>query len=430
MKLALAMLAGAALCGLVSAQTPAQQRMVIVISLDGFPAYALDDAKLPVPTLRRLIRQGVTARMTTINPTVTWPNHTTLVTGVRADEHGLLVNGSLVPTGTWPPIKVDPMVDKVKMVHVPTVYDAAHAAGLTTAQIDWVAINHAPTITWPFNEWATPAGPLEQEMIRKGAISAADVVDFTKANILFRDQIWAKAAVFLIREHRPNLMLLHFLSLDSVHHGFGPGTLAATSAIAFLDSCVEKVVAAVHETGMDDRTTFLVVADHGFKGYTKEIRPAIAIAAAGLTSKVQVVPEGGTAMIYLASAEVLPQAVKALEGVEGIDKVLGVDSFAALGLPTPARDPQMSPLLLTAKDGYSFSGATGGPVTAAVPQLRGSHGYLASDPEMDALFIASGYGVRAGALAGRISNVDVAPTIAKLLGVALPSAKGKPLPLQ
>ena len=430
MKLALATLAGAAMCGLVSAQTPAQQRMVIVISLDGFPAYALDDAKLPVPTLRRLIRQGVTARMTIINPTVTWPNHTTLVTGVRADEHGLLVNGSLLPTGAWPPMKVDPMVDKVKMVHAPTVYDAAHAAGLTTAQIDWVAINNAPTITWPFNEWATPNGPLEQEMIRKGAISAADVEDFTKANILFRDQIWAKAAVFLIREHRPNLMLLHFLSLDTVHHSYGPKTLAATSAIAFLDSCVEKVVAAVHETGMDDRTTFLVVADHGFKGYTKEIRPAIAIAAAGLTGKVQVVPEGGTAMIYLASADVLPQAVKALEGIEGIDKVLGVDSFAALGLPTPARDPQMSPLLLTAKDGYSFSGATGGPVTAAVPQLRGSHGYLASDPEMDALFIASGYGVRAGALAGRISNIDVAPTIAQLLGVALPSAKGKPLPLQ
>ena len=154
--------------------------MVIVISLDGFPAYALDDPKLPAPTLRRLIRQGVTARMNTINPTVTWPNHTTLVTGVRADEHGLLVNGSLVPTGAWPPMKVDPMVDKVKMVHVPTVYDAAHNAGLTTAQIDWVAINNAPTITWPFNEWATPAGPVEQEMIRKGVIAAADVEDFTR----------------------------------------------------------------------------------------------------------------------------------------------------------------------------------------------------------------------------------------------------------
>ena len=61
-------------------------------------------------------------------------------------------------------------------------------------------------------------------------------------------------------------------------------------------------MAAVHEAGMDDRTTFLVVADHGFKGYTKEIRPAIALAAAGLTGKVHVIPEGGTAMIYLASA--------------------------------------------------------------------------------------------------------------------------------
>lgn len=433
MKLPLAMVATAAFFGIVSAQTPPRERMVIVISLDGFPAYSLDDAKVPTPTLRRLIRHGVTARMTTINPTVTWPNHTTLVTGVRADEHGVLVNGSLVPTGAWPPMKVDPMVDKVKMVHVPTVYDAAHTAGLTTAQIDWVAINNAPTITWPFSEWATPAGPVEQEMIRKGSIAAADVQDFTKANILFRDQIWTKAAVHLIREHRPNLMLLHFLSLDSVHHQFGPQSLAATSAMAFLDSCVEKVVAAVHETGMDDRTTFLVIADHGFKGYTKETRPGVAIAAAGLTGKVHVIPEGGTAMIYLdqaQAAELLPKAAHALEGVEGIDKVVGVDGYAALGLPLPARDPQMSQLLVTAKDGYSFSGATGGPVTAAIPQRRGSHGYLASDPEMDALFIASGYGVRAGALPAKISNLDVAPTLAKLLGVPLPSAKGKPLPLQ
>jgi hypothetical protein len=433
MKIALAAMTCAALSGLASAQAPPEQRMVIVISLDGFPAYALDDAKLPVPTLRRLIRHGVTARMGTINPTITWPNHTTLVTGVHADEHGLLVNGSIVPTGAWPPVKVDPRVDKVKMVHVPTVYDAAHKAGLTTAQIDWVAISNAPTITWPFNEWATPGGALEQEMIRNGVLTAADVEEFTKANILFRDQIWTKAAVYLIREHRPNLMLLHFLSLDSVHHQFGPKSLAATSAMAFLDSCVEKVVAAVHDAGMDDRTTFLIVADHGFKGYTKEIRPAIAIAAAGLTDKVFVLAEGGTAMIYLnqaQAADLLPKAVQAFQGVEGIDKVIGVDGFPSLGLPTPDKDAQMCQLLLTAKDGYSFSGATGGPVTAAVPQLRGSHGYPASDPDMDALFIASGFGVRAGAMPAKISNLDVAPTIANLLGVALPSAKGKPLPLQ
>jgi predicted AlkP superfamily pyrophosphatase or phosphodiesterase len=218
-----------------------------------------------------------------------------------------------------------------------------------------------------------------------------------------------------------------------VHHGYGPKTLAATSAIAFLDSCVEKIVNAVRESGMQDRTTFLIVADHGFKAYTKEIRPAIALAAAGLTGKVYVLAEGGCALVYIDKsqvAELLPKTVQALQGLEGIDRVVAQDGFGALGLPLPGKDPQMGQLLLTAKAGYSFSGATGGPVTAAVEQTRGSHGYVASDPDMDALFIASGYGVRRGAKLDKIANLDIAPTIAKLLGVPLPTAKGKALPIE
>jgi predicted AlkP superfamily pyrophosphatase or phosphodiesterase len=407
--------------------------MVVMISLDGFPAYLLDDAKLPVPTLRRLMREGVSGRMKTINPTVTWPNHTALVTGVRADEHGLLVNGSIVATGTWPPVKVDPMVDKEKMVHAPTVYDAAHAAGLTTAEVDWVAIHNTPAITWPFAEWAAPGDPLVREMIQKGAIAPADVENFSKSNILFRDQIWAKAAAYLVREHKPNLLLVHFLSLDSIHHTYGPKTPAGTAAIAFLDSCVAGIVEAVRASGMQDRTTFLIVADHGFKAYTKEIRPGVALAEAGLAGKVHVLAEGGSALVYVdkaQAAELLPKVMKALEGVEGIDRVIAQDGYGAMGLPLPAKDAQMGQLLLTAKTGYAFSGATGGPVTSAVPQQRGSHGYPASDPEMDALFIASGYGVRKGGNLGTIDNIDVAPSIAKLLGVGLPTAEGKALPLQ
>src|SRR5438067_9290567 len=223
------------------AQTPAKQRMVVVISLDGFPAFALNDPKLPIPTLRRLMQNGATARMATVNPTVTWTNHTPMVTGVRADQHGLLTNGTITPTGGWPPVKVDPMIDKEHMVHMPTVYDAAYRAGLTTAQVDWVAINQAPTITWAFSEWASADGPVEGEMIRKGVIAAADIENFTKSNILFRDQIWTTAAVHLIAEHTPNLLLFHLLSLDAVHHAYGPGPLAATSALAFRDRSVARL---------------------------------------------------------------------------------------------------------------------------------------------------------------------------------------------
>ncbi len=433
MKITLALITVAAIVGRADAQTAAQERMVVVISLDGFPAYALDDPKLPIPALRRLIREGARARMTTVNPTVTWPNHTSMVTGVRADEHGLLANGTIVQTGGWPPVKVEPMIEKEKMVHVPTVYDAAFKAGLTTAQVDWVAITRARTITWAFNEWASPDGPVEQEMIRKGFVSASDIENFTKSNILFRDQIWTKAAAYLIREHKPNLLLVHFLSLDSTHHQYGPGTLAATAAIAFLDSCVSQVSDAIRTSGMGDRATVIVVSDHGFKKFTKQVRPTVALAAAGLEKSVYVLAEGGSAYVYFdrtQSAQLSPKVLKLLDVVEGIDKFIGPTGFDALGLPQPNREPQMYQLLLTAKDGYSFSGAAGGPVTSEVLQQAGSHGYLASDPEMDAIFIASGYGVRPGTQLDRIANIDVASTIAALLGVALPGARGKPIPMQ
>jgi predicted AlkP superfamily pyrophosphatase or phosphodiesterase len=434
MKLSIALLVGfALLSGSAFAQAPATHAKVVVISLDGFPAYALEDPKLPIPTLRELIKNGVSAPMTAINPTVTWPNHTTMVTGVRADEHGLLTNGTIVHTGAWPPVKVEPLIEKEKMVHVPTVYDAAYAAGLTTAQVDWVAINKARTITWAFSEWASADGPLEREMLARGVITASDLQGFEKANILFRDQIWTRAAAYLIRQHQPDLLLFHLLSLDSVHHQYGPNTLAGRAAIAFLDSCVEKIVTAVREAGLADRTTFLIVADHGFKAYTKIVRPGNALDAAGLKGKAYVMPEGGTAFVYIdpsQAAELVPQVRRALEGVEGIDRIIGVEEYAALGLPRPDQDPQFGQLLLSAKSGYSFSGATGGPVTAEAPQLSGSHGYLASDPDMNPIFIAAGAGVRAGAKLDRVSNLDLAPTIARLLGVSLPTAKGRPIALK
>src|SRR5882757_435365 len=163
--------------------------MVVVISLDGFPAYALDDPKLPVPNLRRLMHEGASAsRMRAVNPTVTWPNHTTMVTGVLPPEHGLIYNGTAVRTAAWPPVKLDFSIEKQKMVHAVTVYDLAHQAGLTTAQMDWVAINNAPTITWEFPERATSNDPLAREMIGRGLIAASDVDQPPKATILWRDQ--------------------------------------------------------------------------------------------------------------------------------------------------------------------------------------------------------------------------------------------------
>ncbi len=120
-------------------------------------------------------------------------------------------------------------------------------AGAAGGQVNWVAINRAPTITWAFSEWASADGPVEREMIGKGVITVSDLDKFEASNILFRDQIWTTAAVHLIREHKPNLLLFHLLSLDSVHHEYGPGSLAGLAAFAFMDGCVARLVEAVHD---------------------------------------------------------------------------------------------------------------------------------------------------------------------------------------
>jgi len=126
---------------------PAPQRTkVIVISLDAFGAASLQEPQLPAPTLHALMQQGVYATsMQPINPTITWPNHTAMVTGVDASLHHVLVNGLIVNQRTVTPPRIDMDAPKSQLVAVPTVYDVAHQAGLTTAQVDWVAIGDAKT---------------------------------------------------------------------------------------------------------------------------------------------------------------------------------------------------------------------------------------------------------------------------------------------
>src|SRR5690348_49721 len=78
----------------------ADDRHVLIITMDGFPAYLLNDPRAPIDTIRKLAAEGVNAEgMRTVNPSVTWPNHTTIVTGVVPEKHGVIFNGLLVRNG-------------------------------------------------------------------------------------------------------------------------------------------------------------------------------------------------------------------------------------------------------------------------------------------------------------------------------------------
>ena len=240
-----------------------------------------------------------------VNPTVTWPTHTSMVTGVTPARHGVLFNGLLIREPGVPP-RVEPWRDRDEMVRAPTLYDLAHARGLTTAQVDWVAIQNAPTITWEFPERPDPSGQIARELVQAGHLSRPDLETFHTRNITWRDHIWTLAGAHIIRQHRPNLLLFHLLNLDSTHHRYGPRTPAGTSAMALLDTQVAELLRAIDDAGLTARTTVFVVSDHGFKPVKRQILPNTALQRAGLIqaegSKVTradayVVPEGGSAEV-------------------------------------------------------------------------------------------------------------------------------------
>jgi predicted AlkP superfamily pyrophosphatase or phosphodiesterase len=437
--IAAALFVASATLAVTAQQKPAGTgRHVVIISLDGFGSWALDDPYLPVSTLRQLAARGAVAkRMRPVNPTVTWPNHTSIISGVTPAKHGVLFNGILIREPGVPP-RIEPWRDRNEMVRGPTLYDAAHERGLTTAQVDWVAIQNAPTITWEFPERPDPNGKIAREMVAAGLVSQADVESFANRNIVWRDEIWTRAAEHILRTHRPNLLMFHLLNLDSTQHRYGPGTHAAMTTMAHLDSQVARLVRAIDMAGLTPRTTFVIVSDHGFKLVKRQIRVNAAFARDGLIkvedgkvtrADAYLVPEGGTGIVYVTvpdpNGDVLARARKALAGIEGLDAIIEPANYAQYGLPLPSENNQMGGLFVTAKEGYAFTAAATEPVVSdATEGSLGAHGYVASDPDLGAIFIASGAGIKRGVTLDRIANLDVAPTVAALLGIPLPNVEG------
>lgn len=424
----------------------AKRPRVILISIDGFPAWIWKDPSLPAPNLRKLAAAGAsTEAMTVSNPSITWINHTTLITGVEPRKHGVLFNGLLVRQGPGKAPKVEQWVDKDQMVFAPTLYDLAHAKGLTIGEVDWVAVTNAKTIQYSFPERPTLEGPIEKAMIEKGILTADDILGYksgpTSRNIAWRDETWTKAAIHILREHQPDLLLYHTLNTDAIHHRHGPATWAGYTALAYADRLVGDLVEAVKESGLADQTTIIVATDHGFKKVTHYVYPNIALKQGGYlkalgptitSAEVSAVTQGGMAFVYINNperrAELLPQIKTLLQETDGIDQVIEGKDAHALGMPTPEENQGVGDLILYAKPGFAFNAlAAGESVTGPAENYGGTHGYPASDPELDGIFIASGPAIKKGVVLPRMANLDVAPTIAKILNLEIPNADGKVL---
>jgi hypothetical protein len=148
------------------------------------------------------------------------------------------------------------------------------------------------------------------------------------------------------------------------------------------------------------------------------------------SARAQVMPEGGVAFVYINSlqkgTELRTKITKLFEKLEGIEQVVQPSKFKKFGLPSPDKNPLAPDLMLSAKKGYSFASLLSGEPVTKKDRVIGAHGYVASRPEMNAVFIANGRGIATGKKIRAISNLDIAPTAAFLLGEKFP-ADGKVL---
>jgi len=421
---------------------------LILISIDGLAHFYWTDPAARMPVLRGLAERGAAAGgMATVFVSTTWPSHVSLVTGVGPRTHGVVSNHVLNrATGQAEDFTGDPIYDAADLVRAPTFYDRAHAAGMRTAAIDWPATRHATSLDFNlpmfksqrvFEAHTAPAVWKELRELGYPVERQGEWAELPKR--FLKDAMVADLAIQVMQRHAPDVLLLHFLCADSHQHLYGPRSPEAYWAIAYIDALIGRVLGALGADGLD-RTSVVVVADHGFLPVSREVRPNVRLRRRGL---LRVAPGGamdgearfvmnhGAGWVYATGSGDRGRLARDLRGelgaLEGVSGVWTPDEYEALGLPAPADNPRAGDLLLEAAPGYMLSDEAQGDDEHAPPKHRGTHGQRPHHDDNHALFVAAGRGIKRGATLGRITSRDVAPTLGTLLDLPAASAEGRVL---
>ncbi|MFC3551662.1 alkaline phosphatase family protein [Lysobacter cavernae] len=426
-------------------------RAVLMISIDGLhPSYVLDADRFGarVPVLREFVRNGAYAqRVTNVTPTVTYPNHTALVTGVSPQEHGIYTNTVFDPLG----LEQGAWNWYGAQIKAPTLWEAAKAKGMTTAAVLWpVSVGH-PAIDYNVPEYWRNKRPYDQFLMEsvstpRGFLESVEQRTghpyYAGPDGLALDDKSTEVTIAMIEQAKPRLLTLHLVALDGAQHEHGPLNEHSLPVLEKIDTMVGRIVQAQRKAYPD--STIVIASDHGFHPVNHLLHLNAALADAGLIEltegpapkvkswKAYAWNSGGSASVVLqdpkdaATRAHVDRILTALaaDPANGISTVLRGEEAVALGAL-----PQAS-FLVDCRSGFATGGALTGKVVTPTATTTGTHGYLNTHPEMSSAFFVTGPGIKAGKNLGHIDIRNIAPTLAGELGVALPTARQAALPLR
>lgn len=417
------------------------QPTLVVLSVDGLmpkQVFGAEALGVHVPNLSRMVEEGAYATgVRGVVPSLTYPAHATLLTGVRPRVHGIEGNIVFDPTRTL----AERWFWSSQAIKAPTLWQVAHTAHLLTANIAWPVTVEA-RIDYNIPQY-WQGGMVSNEQII-ASVSTPNLIEELKREVgpipgaedfgFPADEQRGKFARYLIEKKQPAFTTIYFGALDGIEHHTGPNSQYALGVLEGIDQSIGQLRNAIDRV-TNGSGTFAVVSDHGFVAYHTEIeigsllRRHRFLDIQGETSVVSwraaAWTAGGTAGIYLRnphdektreSLANLMRSIKA-DPKYGIDRLIPQSEVRHLGGFRGAE------WVLALKPGFKFGSKLFGP--ALVKKSGGTHGYLPDVEGMDAAFFIVGPTIPQGYNLGRIDMKDIAPVFASILSVDLPSAEGK-----
>jgi len=431
--------------GLGLATLEAHAAPVLMISIDGLrPADVLDAQKrgLKVPVLTDLVAHGLYATsVRNALPTVTYPNHTTLITGVWPQKHGIVNNLTFDPLQT----NMAGWYWYSKDIKVPTLWDAVHEAHGTSASFSWPVSVGASHIDYNLPEYWRAKNADDLKLI--SALSSPGLIDEMEAltGLGLNDAVGdspeaddgrARFAGAVIKAKHPLFVTLHLAGLDHMEHVKGPGSPKANAVLEKLDATVGRLISQARQAEPD--VVIAIVSDHGFAPIHHDVNLMRYFIEAGLIkldplshkpSSWEASLWGGSSVaVVLAHPhdDALKAKVKTVLDQIVANKDLGIDHIADEAEIAELGGAPEASFWIDFKPGYEMGQDPSlSPLSPGL--VMGTHGYFPTHSEMRATFILSGRNLPKHGALGEIDMRDIAPTLAKIMQVSLPEADGKPL---
>ncbi|GAA3273459.1 ectonucleotide pyrophosphatase/phosphodiesterase [Sphingomonas yabuuchiae] len=369
-------------------------------------------------------------------PTLTYPSHTTLITGVSPAKHSVSNNLTFDPKA----INQTGWYWYASDVRVPTLWAAAHAKGLATANVHWPVSVGAPGLDANLPQiWrtgtpddakllaalATPG--LLPELEQRVGVPYAQGIDESVEG----DATRVRFAVAILTVRKPAFTTIYLAGIDHEEHRSGPGSAAANVAIEQTDALVGQLVAAARAAMPD--VTIVVVSDHGFQSVATDInlfKPfvdvgLITLGPDGKPTAWQAMPwlAGGTAAIRLARPDdaALVGKVRSVLATIATDPAYHIASVLDRSAVAKAGGASEASFFVALQPGFETGRDPAGPI-AKPATYKGMHGYLPSDPAMRSTLIVAGPTIPHRDL-GIVDMRAIAPSIAHVLGCRCPPRK-------